>query len=96
MADGRLFTDYRPECYVNNLLRMSNNITSSYLYRQYLIHNASQLMNMNRQYANEKAGCKSCNAKEIPFYQKCDVNMVNTNCKINNANGIGTKFQSEL
>ena len=29
MADGRHFTDYRPNCHTNNLLRADNNIGNS-------------------------------------------------------------------
>ncbi len=96
MDGGRHFTDYRPNCYLNNLVRMSNNITSSYDYRQYLIHNADKLMDMNRNYAKEMNGCNECNAKPVPFRRKCDVNLIDMNCHIVNPNGIGTQYKSGL
>ena len=30
MDDGRHFTDYRPNCFVNNLIQTQNRITDSY------------------------------------------------------------------
>ena len=36
MDDGRHFTDYRPNCFVNNLIQTQNRITDSYYYRQFL------------------------------------------------------------
>ena len=30
MADGRHFTDYRPECYVNDLIRADNNVNNNF------------------------------------------------------------------
>jgi len=46
MSDGRMFTDYRESNYVNNLIRYNNKSMSSYVYRQFLIDNASELMNV--------------------------------------------------
>ena len=36
MDDGRHFTDYRPNCFVNNLIQTQNRVTDSYYYRQFL------------------------------------------------------------
>ena len=36
MADGRHFTDYRPQCTLNNQIRAQNNGLSSFDYRMYL------------------------------------------------------------
>ena len=51
MDDGRHFTDYRPNCFVNNLIQSQNSITDSYKYRMFLQENASKLMELNRLYA---------------------------------------------
>ena len=48
MSDGRHFTDYRLNCGVNNLIENNQQITSSYQYRQHLTHNATKLMDLNR------------------------------------------------
>ena len=62
MADGRNFTDYRPDCYVNNLIRQNNSTYNSFQYRMFLTHNAEKLMNLNRTYACEKNCCGPCQA----------------------------------
>jgi hypothetical protein len=61
MDDGRVFTDYRPSSDVENMIQISNKIKSSYDYRQFLVHNANNLMNINSQYTKSKVGCNSCN-----------------------------------
>tara|TARA_Y100000589_G_C27134983_1_gene622158 strand:+ start:223 stop:786 length:564 start_codon:yes stop_codon:yes gene_type:complete len=60
MDDGRHFTDYRGNCYVNNLVRNNNNIYNSFQYRQYLTHNANKLMDLNRANSCEKNCCGPC------------------------------------
>ena len=60
MSDGRNFTDYRPDCHVNNLIRQNNSTYNSFQYRMFLTHNAEKLMNLNRTYACEKNCCGPC------------------------------------
>ena len=60
MADGRHFTDYRGNCYVNNLVRNNNNIFNSFQYRSFLTNNANKLMSLNRAYACQKNCCGPC------------------------------------
>lgn len=60
MADGRHFTDYRPECYVNDHIRADNGITNNFTWRSFLTQNANQLMDLNRKHACEKNCCGSC------------------------------------
>ena len=55
MADGRHFTDYRPRCLINNV---SN--ANSYEFRQYLIHNAEQLIDGMRDAAYKTNQCGPC------------------------------------
>jgi hypothetical protein len=63
MADGRLFTDYRPRCDVNYTMDGVTNGAldmNSYAYRQYLITNAEKMM-MNQRAATYKvAVCGPC------------------------------------
>ena len=47
MDDGRAFTDYRPSNTVDDMIRYSNNVMNSYDYRQFLIHNANNIMEIN-------------------------------------------------
>jgi hypothetical protein len=48
MDDARHFTDYRPNCHMNNLVRTNNEIVNSYDYRQFLTRNADKLIDLNR------------------------------------------------
>ena len=47
MADGRNFTDYRPQCDVNNGLINENKLPNSHEYRMFLTQNAEKLMAVN-------------------------------------------------
>lgn len=60
MADGRHFTDYRPECYVNDLIRADNGVNNNFQWRNFLTQNAEQLMDLNRQHACQKNCCGNC------------------------------------
>lgn len=62
MADGRLFTDYRPRCVKNFLYppRDPGKFLDSYKYRQHLIKNADHIITDMRAKAYEKALCGPC------------------------------------
>tara|TARA_Y100000389_G_scaffold204789_1_gene259685 strand:+ start:12821 stop:13216 length:396 start_codon:yes stop_codon:yes gene_type:complete len=60
MDDGRHFTDYRPNYYLNSEARIENGISSGCDYRSFLTHNAVKLMNMNSQSAWKRNGCGPC------------------------------------
>jgi hypothetical protein len=60
MSDGRHFTDYRPSCYVHDLILTQNKITNSYDLKMLLTHNALKLQKINRNYYNMKNACTSC------------------------------------
>jgi len=94
MDDGRHFTDYRPNCYLNNNLRADNQTFNSFQYRMYLTHNAQQLMDMNRKSTCDKNCCGPCQSPYdvgtmLPESSKvtCDSNT----CRVENgaANGLG-------
>ena len=91
MDDGRAFTDYRPSSTVDDMIRYSNNVMSSYDYRQFLMNNANNIMDVNNNYTKEKVGCDSCNFKEIPFQTVCDVNDKYSKCHMANPNGVGLR-----
>lgn len=61
MSDGRFVTDYRPSCEVHSSIRYHNGLTDSNQYRQFMMHNAEKMMEMNRQHWMALRGCKSCN-----------------------------------
>jgi hypothetical protein len=89
MDDGRAFTDWRPSSTVDDMIRYSNNVFSNYEYRQFLIHNADKLMNINSKYTQDKVGCNSCNAVPVPFQTVCNINSNQSVCKMVDPNGIG-------
>jgi len=89
MDDGRTFTDYRPSSTVNDMIRYSNNTMSSYEYRQFLIHNASKIMEVNNTYLKEKVGCDSCDYVEVPFQTTCTWNETFGKCIMTDPNGVG-------
>ena len=62
MADGRLFTDYRPRCDIADQFANVNSIptSGSYEYRQWLIHNGQRIIDHHRALAIENAWCTPC------------------------------------
>lgn len=64
MADGRLFTDYRPRCVAN--LEFAKPMTGSQDYRLFLIENGDKIMQQNRANASSAAFCAPC---KRPFDQ---------------------------
>jgi hypothetical protein len=89
MDDGRTFTDYRPSNTVDDMIRYSNNVMSSFEYRQFLIHNADNIMKINQEYIDDKVRMSNCNAKDVPFKSVCDINKQYSKCSSINSNGIG-------
>ncbi len=94
MDDGRHFTDYRPNCYVNNTLRSNNKTYNSFQYRMYLTHNAEKLMEMNRANSCQKNCCGPC---QKPYEQgtmlpeESTVTCNSTDCQVskNDPKGLG-------
>jgi len=89
MDDGRIFTDYRPSSSVDDMIRYSNNVMSSYEYRQFLINNATNIMDVNMNYTVDKVGCNSCDAPIMPFHTECNINDHYSKCDTIDSNGIG-------
>jgi hypothetical protein len=58
MADGRLFTDYRPRCDAN--LQFAAPMSGSHEYRQFLIHNGQNIIDASRSAAATVAACGPC------------------------------------
>ena len=66
MNDGRESgTDYRPSCEVNDLIMKQNNLKTSYDFRQFMINNASELMQKDRQHHFNLNECDSCKFTHI-------------------------------
>jgi hypothetical protein len=60
MSDQRHATDYRPSCYVHDLILKQNGIKNSHEMRLFMQRNAEKLRLLNTAYFQEKSGCKSC------------------------------------
>jgi hypothetical protein len=60
MADGRVYSSWQPEAVVNDRIRHQENITTSWQYRQFLTHNASNIMKINNQ--------EACSALGLPTH----------------------------
>ena len=101
MDDGRHFTDYRPNCHVNNLVRANNKILNSHEYRMFLTHNAKKIMDLNRTYTTQKNGCGPCQAPYnegtmLPeqSIQVCDNKSCNTEFVNKNGIGVGRRYDN--
>lgn len=47
MQDGRTYSSYQPEAVVNQRIQEVNHINTNWKYRQFLTHNANEIMNFN-------------------------------------------------
>ena len=58
MADGRMFTDYRPRCDI--ALQYAAPMSGSHEYRQWLIRNGGHVMDSHRRNAAAASFCGPC------------------------------------
>jgi len=63
MSDGRQFTDYRPNCFLNNELGQN---MGSWQYRTYLTRNAINIHNQFVEIENKNSACTSCTGAPVP------------------------------
>ena len=94
MDDARHFTDYRPNCYLNNTLKANNKTFNSFQYRMFLTHNADKLMEMNRKDNCEKNCCGPCQqpydqGTMLPEQEKVSCNRNTCNVTAGAKNGLG-------
>ena len=94
MDDARHFTDYRPSCYVNNLIKANNEIYNNFQYRQFLTDNADGLMDINRAYACQKNCSGPCvkpyeSGTMLPHQSEVTCNSQNCDVKIVNPSVLG-------
>ena len=96
ISDGRTFTDYRPRCVINEEIKGVNHLSNSYDYRQFLIHNAKNLMKSNYEYAMKKVSCQPCmNASPALNTQvNCLVDASSSQCYVSNPRGLGLTNQA--
>ena len=87
MADGRTFTDYRPNCVMNN--ELSQNKTS-FDYRYFLETNGESIEKSIFQKLDEAVKCTSCNAQTVlPVQTIQNCNKGSCSISLKNANGLG-------
>tara|TARA_Y100000389_G_C17470276_1_gene529857 strand:+ start:5186 stop:5596 length:411 start_codon:yes stop_codon:yes gene_type:complete len=60
MDDGRHFTDYRANNFINSDIRYKKGLVTGAEYRSYLTHNAVDIMNENSKLSWSKNGCGPC------------------------------------
>ena len=60
MADGRAFTDYRPNNEINRHIEGLNNVKNTHDYRLFLIHNGENIIKKNKEYILRKSGQNKC------------------------------------
>ena len=87
MADGRIFTDYRPNCVMNKTISQGKN---SFEYRYFLSHNGVQLEQDMMKKLESDVKCTGCTAQTllpVKTVQHCTDGV----CKIElkNENGLG-------
>ena len=92
MDDGRIMTDYRSANTINDMIRISNNTLSSYEYRQFLINNADNIMDINNAYITNKNSCGSAKLITVPFSKVCEYDTQVGKCsRTNQRMGVGIK-----
>ena len=95
MADGRFFTDYRPNCFINNRIKVENKLVNSYDYRMFLTRNADKLMELNKKNTFIMNGNFECKepynqGTMLPEQDKVVCNIQTCEIDHNYDNGVGT------
>ena len=87
MADGRIFTDYRPNCLMNNLI--SNN-KDSFEYRYFLTSNGNLIEKQKLDQLEKDVKCSSCTYDTVlPVKNIMNCNKGICNITLNDPNGVG-------
>lgn len=69
MSDGRIYSSWQPTAYINDQMKKRANIVTNWEYRQYLTHNAHNLMKHN--------SLSYCNELGLPFHQETSKSVSN-------------------
>jgi hypothetical protein len=89
MNDGRIFTDYRSTCVLNNLIQNNNSIKGSNEYKNFLVKNADNFRESYESYLEQKNTWPGYPESLVPERSmlKCDTNK----CVVDvvDPNGIG-------
>ena len=87
MSDGRMFTDYRQNCLLNNGLAKGR---GSWEYRNYLTENADQLMIEFTKAQEAVTACTKCTDNTVlPVRTILNCDPEGCNYMLNNPNGLG-------
>jgi hypothetical protein len=94
MADGRHFTDYRPNCFLNNRIQVENQVPNSYDMRLFLTRNAKKLMDLNKKHSyvlNGNFECKKPYNQGTMYPEESKVRCNSHTCNVthNYDNGVG-------
>jgi len=87
MNDGRMFTDYRQNCTLNNSISKQ---MGSWEYRNYLTNNASQIHQESMSTLENKVKCTKCSDNTV-LPVKTVLNCSTDSCtyQMNDPNGLG-------
>ena len=66
MSDGRVFTRYAPSSYIIKEISNQNNVHNSYDIKKLLIHNATELMSLERNFYKSKSCLNGCHGFIFP------------------------------
>jgi len=87
MADGRSFTDYRPNCVMNNLISQNKD---SFEYRYFLTNSGNSLERQNLDQLEQSMKCTSCTYDTVlPVKTVMNCTQGVCNISLNDANGLG-------
>jgi hypothetical protein len=87
MADGRIFTDYRPNCLMNNLLSQDKD---SFEYRYFLTSSGNSIERQRLDKLEQDVKCTSCTYDTVlPVKTVMNCNQGICNIQLNDPNGLG-------
>ena len=87
MADGRIFTDYRPNCVMNSALSRGKD---SFEYRYYLTNSGNAIEKQKLDELEQNVKCTSCTYDTVlPVNTVMNCNQGVCNIGVNDPNGLG-------
>lgn len=93
MQDGRLFTDYKSSCIMNE---KSLSMTS-FEFRNFLTRNGDQILKNNTKIVNEIAGCGQCSDYSVvPPYAVLSCNQDRCIQNVKDRDGLGVEIEKQL
>ena len=87
MADGRIFTDYRPNCVMNSAISQGKD---SYEYRYFLTNNGNAVEKQSLDQLEQAVKCTSCTYDTVlPTQNVMNCNQGMCTTQLNDQNGLG-------